>query len=453
MIAESVARLARELGFELADAEPDELLRAAEAIGPALASMPARADDGWEPLPMRPDPPASPDERRAAIARMLAWARVGGASWDGIEVHVEASGNASIRASRALAAGETILSVPRTLMIIDTTRDALAAWLPVQARAPASRWRAYLETLPVRFAELPMFRSAEDLAALAGTSAHALAADAARDVRTSYAALPEDQRAVLSLAEFAWGCAAVKSRGFHAPGSVEHRIALIPVVDLFDHALGDTTWTFDPTDGNFVLATERAFAAGDPVHFTYGDHGNTQLLVHYGFTEPNNAAAEAALLVAHAEDPVTAVAAHLLWQLPLDAPARVRVGSVLDHRFLHALSVARLHAAGPALRAQALEIGLGPHAEIPWLGAELEATAFGVIADAARRALAELDAHASPAGSDAALVRAHERAVLAQVLDVATMVLPHLHAPRRAVPDDAPPLLRQYLHAVADVLR
>jgi histone-lysine N-methyltransferase SETD3 len=496
--AELDARLARVFGVELEtsawlpaeDAEPEELLRAADVIGHAIgdrrASAPPIALCTWATLPARPDVPPPPEERKAAIRRVLAWAEAGGARWNGIAVHVDADGNASVRASRMISAGEPILALPRRLMIVDndlagsTTgdlalglpeprpRDALAAWLPLEAREPTSRWRAYLDALPVQLAELPMFHDEDDLAALAGTTAHAIAAEDNRDVLDTYGQLSSELRARLSLADFAWGCAIVKSRGFHAPGTLEHRIALLPVVEFFNHQLGDTTWSYDPLDGSFVVSTERGFEIGDEVHFTYGDRSNTQLLVQFGFAVPSNRTSEAGLLFGRASDPVNEVAAHLLWKLPLDAPARLRVGCVLDHRFLRALSLARLQASGPVERACALESGLAAHGDMPWLGGALEEAAFAIMAAAARRALAELDAHRPRAAHRAwdrtcSIVRDAERAVLEQIIELSSTVAEYLHwhdparvrAAADAVPADAigaRRLLRQYLHALADEL-
>ncbi len=494
--AELEARLARAFGVSLEtsawlpaeDAEPEALLRAAERIGHAIGDRrvgaPPIADLTWHALPARPLAAPSPDERRAAITRSLAWAEAVGARWDGIDVHIDADGNASVRATRALAPAEPILTLPRHVMIVDSElaasttgdlgldhpspRDALAAWLPLEAHEPTSRWRAYLDALPVQLAELPMFHTEGDLAGLAGTAAFAMAAEDNRDVRDSYARLPSELRARLSLADFAWGCGIVKSRGFHAPGTLEHRIALLPVVDFFNHRLGDTTWSYDPQGGSFVISTERAFAIGDDVHFVYGDRSNTRLFVHFGFTEPGNTAGEAGLVFDRASDPVNAVAAHLLWDLPLDAPARILVACVLDDRFLRALSLARLVASGPAERARALEVGLAAYGDMPFIDGALEDAAFDVMAAAARRAVSELDAR-PPSREErswernCANVREAERAVLAQILEFASTVRAYLHgqtaaqvrAAADAIPVDAKgarSLLRQYLHALADVM-
>jgi hypothetical protein len=471
------------------DVEPGELLRAAELLGRSIvdrrASAPPVVAPLWAALPARPDVPLPPHDRTAAIERQLAWARAAGASWDGIEFHVDAGGNASVRASRRLSSGEPILTVPRRLMIVDnelaasttgelalgfpepSPRDALAAWLPLEAREPTSRWRAYFDALPVQLAELPMFHDADDLAALAGTTAHAIAVEKARDVHATYGRLSPDLRARLSLAEFAWGCALVMSRGFHAPGTFEHRIALIPLVEMFNHRLGDTTWSYDPF-GGFVVSTERELAIGDEVHFTYGVRSNTHLIVHFGFALQNNPANEAGLVFDRASDPVNEAAAHLMWNLPVDVPARIRVGCLLDDRFQRALSLARLQVSGPVERARAVETGLAPHGDLPWLGGALEEAAFAVLAAAARRAVAELDAHAPrathrPWDQICSVVRDGERAVLEQIIEFTSMARPYLHgqdpaqlrAAAAAIPDDAigaRRLVRQYLHAVADEL-
>jgi histone-lysine N-methyltransferase SETD3 len=494
MGAELALRLASALGVELeafaslpADgAEPVEFLRAAEWIGRAIGerggSVPPVVEPTWPALVARPGVSALPHERAAAIERLLAWARAAGASWDGIEFHVDASGDASVRATRRLSSGEPILTVPRQLMIVDhelaasttgelalgfpdpSPRDRLAAWLALEAREPASRWRAYLDALPVQLPELPMFRDDDDLAALAGTAAHAVAAEKNRDVHVTYGRLSPDLRARVSLADFAWGCALVMSRAFHAPGTLEHHIAMIPLLDILNHGLDDTTWIYHPSRG-LVVSTERELAIGDEVHFSYGARSDTHLAVHFGFALHGNTAREAALVFDRAADPVNAAAAHLMWKLPLDAPARIRVGCVLDERFRRALSLARLQASGPVERARAVETGLTQEGDLPWLGGPVEDAALAVLAAAAGRALAKLDAHSPramhrPWDRMCSIVREAERAVLEQIVAFTTIARESLdwQDPERmcsiaeAIPEDsvgARRLARQYLYAVA----
>lgn len=462
-MTELAAAIARAYGVEIAserwlpapDADAEAFLRAGIEIGTAIGTRRRAAPPPpgpWEPLPQRPVAVPTAEGRRGAVARALAWAGASGVRCDGVEVRVDEHGGASIHATRALAAGETILVVPRRLMIVERDRDELAVWLALEARDPTSPSRAYLGAVPARFDELPVFRDAEDMAALAGTAAHALAALDGDDIRASHAGLPAEIRARVSLADFAWGRAIIRSRGFHAVGSVEPQIALVPVVDFFNHRPGDTTWTFDPAVGDLVIEAERGFAAGEGVGFTYGDRSNTRLLVQYGFTDPD-APSEAALVFEPAPDPVADVAGHLLWDLPLAAPARVIVGGQLDEKLFRALSVARLHAASPAERERALDLGLTPRGDLPWLGAALEAATFSLVGAAARRALDDLDAHAPRTAGDrawdrsCALVRASERSVLLPILDLAAAA-PRLLADPEA--EAGSPLQRQYRQVLAN---
>jgi hypothetical protein len=115
-----------------------------------------------------------------------------------------------------------------------------------------------------------------------------------------------------------------------------------------------------------------------------------------------------------------------------------------------------------------VEAGLGPHGDLPWLGGALEEAAFAVLAAAARRALAELDAHLPrtthrPWDRMCSVVRDAERAVLEQIIEFTSMARAdlHWHDPARvraaaaAIPDDAigaRRLVRDYLNAVADEL-
>lgn len=418
----------------------------------------------WVPLPMRPDVPVSPDERRAAVERLLAWARAKGARWDGIAFVVDESGSARGVATRSLAVGESILTLPRALMIIDdeledsTTgplslgdephpRDALATWLPLEAREPMSPWRAYLEALPVQLGGLPMFHDADDLAELDGTAAHALATDTRRDIVSTYDRLPPELRTRLSLADFAWGRAIVMSRAFHAPGTFEHRVALLPLVDIFNHRRDDTGWSYSPYDGNLVVRTERAIEAGDEVCFSYGNRSNSHLLVHFGFTLADNTANEASLV----------------FDLPSSPPLRVRVGGIVDERFARALSMVRLLTCDPVERDR-IVAGLTEPTSIPFLAGANEEAALDLLASVARRARAELDAYPRRASQRAwdqtcALVREGERSILDQIIELATAARAYARctpaqwrATVAALPTDASGavrMLRRYLDTLA----
>lgn len=348
-------------------------------------------EPAWEPLPARAVAARTADERLATVSALIAWADVAGAALQSVAARVDGSGNVAMYATRAINPGTQVFALPRRLMIIRelAPHAELAAWL-AESRDPESPWHAYLADLPPHMPELPLYRTARELAALAGTTAHAHVMADRREL------LDAHDRTQLPLADFAWGWSIVRSRAFHAPGSFEPHLALMPVVDLFDHGHGDTTWTYDQADATFVITAERAIASGEPVTFPYGDLSNGQLLAHYGFTLPDERFAEA--LLAFEPSAVASV--------------EVAVASRVDQRFAHALSVARRHAADDEDRALAL------------------------LADAARRSiamLANVPATGDPSwDANAARVRTGERAVLEQYAALDDRDSPLLRAYRAA---------------------
>src|SRR4051812_29607254 len=73
------------------DAEPEAWLSAAEQIGRAIGDRtPAPVvDRGWLALPSRPIDPPTPERRRSALDRQLAWARAAGIEWNGVTFDVD----------------------------------------------------------------------------------------------------------------------------------------------------------------------------------------------------------------------------------------------------------------------------------------------------------------------------------------------------------------------------
>lgn len=291
-------------------------------------------------------------------------------------------------------------------------RDTLAAWLPLEAREATSPWRAYLDVLPAELPELPLVRPAEELEALAGTAAHTLADEVARDVRATYEQLPRELRTRVSLADFTWGRAIVMSRGFHAPGTFDHRIALLPLVDIFNHGRSNTTWTYGPLEG-MVVSAECAIACGEEVFFSYGQRSNSYLLVHYGFVLDDNPVREA--------------------QLELEGGNPALIGSVFDDRFAHALALARRDGTEDAALETLVAAALRTREKLD-AGARVPRTAW-------ERICAE--------------VRGNERAVVDQLLDFVALARNFAHSSAKerraavaAMPADvagARGVLRRYL--------
>jgi histone-lysine N-methyltransferase SETD3 len=280
-------------------------------------------------------------ERAAAIARCAAWAASRGARFDALALGVDDAGNSSVRAAREIAAGEVVITIPRSLILSDADlgitpmrepRDTMSTWLAQEVERADSPWCPFLEVLPVQLPDVPMFRGGDELAPLAGTAARQWAAETHAEIVATYAAFDRSTRARVSLAGYAWARAIAQSRGFNAPHTTERRVAFIPIVDLMDHAPDETGWQYDLRRGEYVVGALRDFRAGDPVHFTYGHYGNAQLLLEYGFALPDNPQNETVLALGGAE------------------PVLVR--AQLDDLFVRALALATPAELGDAARAR-----------------------------------------------------------------------------------------------------
>ncbi len=476
-------------------------------IGARRAVARAPAEPTWSALPARSGPAVDAAARGAALERMLAWAAAGGADADALEFRVDADGGCTAHARRPIAAGTRVVTVPRRLMIVEddlaasstgavdpfgpmlrSARDTLAAWLPLEAARADSPWRPFLDVLPTALPDLPVFHGDADLDELAGTVARGLAAAAHEDIGSTYGLLQDGLQERVSLVDFAWGRAIVRSRGYNVEIGGEARVALIPIVDLLNHRPGDTTWSYHPDEAAYGITTLRAFETGDEVHATYGPYGNAKLLVGYGFALDDHGVDEAALVFAPAGDPCTDLAGHLVWRQPFAAPAAIAVGTRFDWRFRRALSVARLRAAPWARVRAAADRGL-PGRELPWLGAAIERVALAELATAARAGIERLDENGpdvEPVGGTGAvnpaatswrracgLVRRGERALLQQILAFAAEAATHVDAADaatrvgvaepeavRRVADAVaaaqagppPPLVSEYLCTLADEL-
>lgn len=497
------ARLAAVFGVRLdsaphlrgAGGRPESLVLAAEqlalAIGDRRPKRIATEEPDWTPAPA--PSAAGGGDAHAAVRALLAWATAAGIDFEPIELRVAADGNRTVHARRDIAEGEALITVPRAHMLVDTDLaaatevapvaalgDALqsahsvaAVWLAHERARRDSPWRAYLDALPPAFPWLPIFRSGAELAGLAGTRARAAVIATHADLLADHALIQRRVRGAAGLAagDFAWGRAVALTRAFHVTiADVSHR-ALIPVADMFDHGAADTSWGYDDDRGAFVVTAARPLAAGEEIRAIYGRFENSRFLASYGFAVDDNPEDEVALRFAPADELRTDLAGHLVWGLPLAAPATLEVGTTFDERFRRALSVARLRAATPRELVAAADRGRFLRGDLRWLGGRLEGLALEQLAAAARAAQARLDrgAPARPPGRDpawaetCARIRASERALLDQIVAFTAAARPLVASPspwdfRRAAEriaeeaTGADRLLRGYLLAVADEL-
>lgn len=454
--------------------------------------------------PLRPPP-------RAALDRLLAWAEARGIDARAIEIRLGPDGHRSVVARTAIAAEQELVVVPRAALIteldvadapigvalakaappLDSKHTPFALWLASEQRDRGSRWRPYLDALPLTL-DLSWFTSDDDLGELRGTHAY-LTNDLLRggviaDAEAIAARMP---RFELTLAELAWGRAIASSRVFRINVGGVDRVTLAPIADLFDHGPADASWRYDEAREVFVIAAKRAIAAGEPIHLSYGTKGLSRFVTGYGFApdaaitalaaggEPEVADARLEDLAAITfdgllDDPRAALAIHLIWGHDLDRPLTMTAPATFDERARRVLSVARLLVADSRELIHAVDRGRFARGELQWLSPRNERAALERIeqvALAARTRMATTDDFDARLLADpevtgwprvAAALRTAERAVLDRWVELLAIAGPlcadrsawawRKAANEREAQGLRHPLAPGYLRAVADEL-
>ena len=271
-----------------------------------------------------------------ATAGFTAWLAEGGA------IHAlaiaELDGHRGVIATREIAAGERVATVPRRLLVtrervkassvarqlrdtnltLSSPHALIATWLCVEARG-RSNYAPYLAMLPDDFADFPLHASAAERGELTGTLAGALRDELALDVARDHAALVTKVRLCreLDLATFTRARLCVGSRVFALAIDGLDTTAMVPLGDLLNHDRAPATkWSFDDAADAFTLTATRALAAGAAITGSYGDKANSRLLVQYGFALDDNLHDVAALCGHHVgRDPTDAAGQAVMTEL------------------------------------------------------------------------------------------------------------------------------------------
>ena len=261
-------------------------------------------------------------DRPDAFARCEAWLQFAGGTLTGCTMAAgNAEGGHGLVATRALEAGDLMLSVPAHLLI--TRASAAAEGLPVKAipeadlivlmltwqrqRGDASSWSGWLPTIPRDF-NLPLLWEEAQLSALCCPTLvervqvqrqEAVARHAALQAALATAPL---HGAALKLVpptfeEYAWGLAALESRGVYLCGVLDaERDAVVPVGDMFNHAPADTASVaagYDAEARCYCYRATRRVEPGEELCVSYGPHDSLTLVQSYGFVLPANPHARA----------------------------------------------------------------------------------------------------------------------------------------------------------------
>ncbi|KAL8754864.1 MAG: hypothetical protein Q9184_004983 [Pyrenodesmia sp. 2 TL-2023] len=182
-------------------------------------------------------------------------------------------------------------------LLMQITHSALAGSDNIGVSNPLTE---YVKFLPAKV-PLPTFWSDEERALAVGTSLEAALDSKLKSLDREFTHLHDSTASIgwcqkhwwdvgstaLSLDDWKQVDAMYRSRALDLPGTGH---AMVPYVDMANHASGDdTTALYDTdTDGNAILALRegKTLKPGDEVSITYGDDkGACEMLFSYGFIE------------------------------------------------------------------------------------------------------------------------------------------------------------------------
>ena len=243
------------------------------------------------------------------IVQLMQWCRSGGVNVQRITPAVFRSTGRGMIANGTICPGDLLVSIPRHMMVSAadvrcavgtcTTQDldgvtVLALFLLQEhGKGSASEWMPYLATLPETYS-LPVCFRAEELALLPHHALQCVKEQRAC-LRRSY---PIAERCVppaqdISYDLFVKFWCAVNTRTVYLSddrsAGQQDDCALAPFLDFLNHTpTARVTAGINTCNHCFEIVTQDAYRRDAEVFISYGPHGNSKLLLEYGFIVADN---------------------------------------------------------------------------------------------------------------------------------------------------------------------
>ena len=255
----------------------------------------------------------------ADLGSMVRWIERSGGKVDAT-VHEEFEGW-TLHANRKLAAGTTLMSIPKALCIFSDPelmenpllenaqilinsldkkhwRARLAIALLSERVRPNSFFRAFLRNLPFEFWGMPVFFSTSDFGLMQDLTLMQRTRDRCRFLSefADNVLLPLQKTArdpfsgnSADVNAFGWGFASASSRALRNPSVVGPGggAIMVPGIDIVSHSNMPNCVVLDE-GAFFVLRTVQDTDADAELTINYGALSNDELLSDYGFTMDNN---------------------------------------------------------------------------------------------------------------------------------------------------------------------
>ena len=244
-----------------------------------------------------------------AIERLAQWLIDGGCDVSKLELRsIPGKGRCAFAAKR-LRPSETIFYVPQKYMMtsalarqseigqaiekanISSTSNHtyVASYILHEKRNRFSFWKPYLDCLPAKFDDVPLFFKTDILDYLRGSTVVERALNRRFSITTQYHELA---RAIppfrsFSLDEFLWARTIITTRCFSTTIDGKDEVTMLPIIDMLNHQKNPgTRWGSHLT--GMAITAKRAFKQGEPVPDTYGEKNTTRYFNSYGFIIDNH---------------------------------------------------------------------------------------------------------------------------------------------------------------------
>lgn len=267
---------------------------------------------------------------------LITWLKDGGARFPNLIMKYYTVDYRGVHARRRLQKDELILAVPLDMII--TTEVAkeseigqkirrsgcqlfsdhswLAAFLLQEKYKPDSKWRAYLDILPVHYRNMPLFFEKDELEALKGSFTVKMIEDRNFSLKMEYdnicSHVPEFKK--FHHLDFSWARVAVITRVFGFEVKGEKTEGLVAMADMLNHKRpNETSWTFDDNLNAFTITTTKRLLKSAQIYDSYGRKCNSRFFVNYGFALDFNEDNQVAIFVAmNKEDPLFAIKSKII---------------------------------------------------------------------------------------------------------------------------------------------
>eukprot|EP00808_Paulinella_micropora_P031627 g5082.t1 len=312
-------------GTFFADKKSKEIVKSVKASDVMKAQEKLKAEDKTV---------ISPDNDK--FDNLITWLKDGGAAFPNLIMKFYTVDYRGVHARRRLEKDELILSVPLPLII--TTEVAkesdigqriknsgcqlysdhswLAAFLLQEKYNATSKWRPYLDILPVHYRNMPLFFDDEELGWLKGSFTTKMISDRKFSLRLEYDNIckyvPEFSQ--YHHLDFSWARVAVITRVFGFEVAGEKTEGLVAMADMLNHKRpNETAWTFDDSMNAFTITTTKRLLKSSQIFDSYGRKCNSRFFVNYGFALDFNEDNQVAIFVSlDKDDPRYALKSKLL---------------------------------------------------------------------------------------------------------------------------------------------